>query len=121
MAMTIKEAVAAVRTECGPAHTALVMAFATITERIRRLPPAEQDDLYTLMKELPGAANDEELDSIMTAGLEILEQAPSGALRSVRAAAEVIHLPPRRRASRRTTVPSGALAPVSIQRSRVLR
>jgi DNA-binding XRE family transcriptional regulator len=74
--MTTKEAMATVRSRCGPAHAAMLMAWVTITERIRQLPPADQDDLYTLMKEVPGAS-EEERESIMTAALEILDQAPS--------------------------------------------
>jgi DNA-binding XRE family transcriptional regulator len=79
MATTAKEAVMAVRSQCGVAHAALVMAVATIAERIRNLPRPDQDDLYALMKDLPGA-DGEELESIMTAALEILEQAPGRVL-----------------------------------------
>lgn len=55
---------------------ALVMAIATVFERITRLSDEDKADLFELVKEVQKVKTQEELDAIQTAMLEILEQAP---------------------------------------------
>jgi DNA-binding XRE family transcriptional regulator len=58
------------------AHEALTMAFAILKDRIERLHKEDRDTLFELVKELPGVATTEELESIVVAMREILEQTP---------------------------------------------
>jgi DNA-binding XRE family transcriptional regulator len=58
------------------AHDALTMALSILVDRIRSLPKDDLQDLYDLAKELSAAATSEEVDSIIVAIREILEQAP---------------------------------------------
>lgn len=57
-------------------HEALTMALAILVERIQSLSKDDREDLYELMKDLPSAENEEELDSIVTTMREILDQEP---------------------------------------------
>jgi DNA-binding XRE family transcriptional regulator len=54
---------------------AMTMALAILVERIRSLPKDDKEDLYELMKEIPGADN-EGLQDIAVGMLEILDQSP---------------------------------------------
>jgi DNA-binding XRE family transcriptional regulator len=58
------------------AHDALTMAFSILVERIRSLPKDDLQDLSELAKELATAASSEEIESIIVAMREILEQTP---------------------------------------------
>lgn len=53
---------------------ALSMALSILVERIQDLPEDDRVDLYELMKELPHAERDEELNSVVAAMEEILDQ-----------------------------------------------
>src|SRR5712691_11364922 len=55
---------------------AMTMALAILVERIRSLPKDDKDDLYELMKEIPGAETEDELQYIAVGMLEILDQEP---------------------------------------------
>ena len=57
-------------------HQALTMALAILEERIRDLSAEDKQDLFALIKELPGS-DAEELASILISMREILEQAPA--------------------------------------------
>ena len=57
-------------------HEAITMALAILVDRIRGLPKEDRNDLFELAKELPAAADDDELASIVVAMREILEQTP---------------------------------------------
>ena len=79
--MLIKESQA-----CGPdsatmEQRALVMAVATVTERIQRLPKDDRDEVFELVKELRNATTREEVESLVAAFLEVLEQRPIAANR----------------------------------------
>jgi DNA-binding XRE family transcriptional regulator len=67
------------KSRTGPAdlaHEALTMAFAILVERIQRLPNEDRRDLFELVKEIPTAATCEDMESIVLAMREILEQEP---------------------------------------------
>ncbi|HQU44116.1 MAG TPA: helix-turn-helix transcriptional regulator [Pirellulales bacterium] len=57
-------------------HEAITMALAILVDRIRGLPRDDREDLFELVKELPAAQDCEEVESIVLAMREILEQAP---------------------------------------------
>ncbi|MGH7135972.1 MAG: hypothetical protein ACREHD_09545, partial [Pirellulales bacterium] len=57
-------------------HEAITMALAILVDRIRGLPQEDREDLFELVKELPAARECEEVESIVLAMREILEQAP---------------------------------------------
>ncbi len=52
------------------------MALSILVERIQSLPEDDREDLHELMKELAHAESGEELDGIVAAMEEILEQGP---------------------------------------------
>lgn len=58
---------------------ALTMAIGIIIERVSRLPPEDQQELYELVKGLGGTQDPEEVEAIRVAIHEILDQEPSGA------------------------------------------
>lgn len=55
---------------------ALTMALAILMERIRSLPKEDKNDLYELMQELSHSESEEDLESIVVAMREILDQCP---------------------------------------------
>src|SRR5487761_106399 len=57
-------------------HEAITMALAILVDRIRGLPQEDREDLFELVKELPAAKDCEEVESIVLAMREVLEQAP---------------------------------------------
>jgi DNA-binding XRE family transcriptional regulator len=63
-------------------EAALTMAIGIIVERVGRLPLEDRRDLYELVKGLAQANDREELESIMTAMREILEQ-PAGGVKKM--------------------------------------
>ncbi len=56
--------------------TAMTMALAIVVERIRNLPKDDKQDLYELLKEIPSAETNEDLEQIVIGMREILDQAP---------------------------------------------
>lgn len=65
----------AVSPEGGYQHEALTLALSIIVERIRTLAAEEREEVYTLVKELEHADTAEEVDSLVLAMREILDQA----------------------------------------------
>ena len=57
---------------------ALTMAIGIVVERVSRLPPEDQQELYELVKGLGGVKDPEEIEAIRVAMREILDQEPSG-------------------------------------------
>src|ERR1700693_4446543 len=53
---------------------AMTMALAILVERIRSLPKDDRDDLYELMKEIPVAETEEDLQEVFVGMSEILDQ-----------------------------------------------
>jgi DNA-binding XRE family transcriptional regulator len=74
--MTIAEKKIGSRRQGDLQHEALTMALALLAERIRGLSKEDRDDLLALAGELPEASEGEEVDSLVTAMREILEQRP---------------------------------------------
>jgi ribosome-binding protein aMBF1 (putative translation factor) len=60
--------------KADPQEAAFVMAFGIICDRVKRLSAEDRDDLYALVKELPGVQTQEDLQAIQTAMMEILDQ-----------------------------------------------
>jgi DNA-binding XRE family transcriptional regulator len=60
----------------GLRHEALTMALGILLERIQRLPHADRDDLFELLKAL-SSDDQEEVESAVVTIREILEQSPS--------------------------------------------
>ena len=58
----------------GVRHAALTMAVGIVVDRIQRLSQEDRNDLYELMKDLLTAKTCEDLESISTAMMEILDQ-----------------------------------------------
>ena len=55
---------------------ALTMALGIVVQRINVLPADDRQELYELLKEIPNAKDREELDSIVVAMREVLDQRP---------------------------------------------
>lgn len=64
--------------EAGVGEAALTMAIGIVIERVTRLSNEDQKDLYKLVKELATVRDDEDLEAIRVAMMEILDQEPGG-------------------------------------------
>lgn len=57
----------------GPREQTVALAILVLSEPLRRLPEEDREDLYELLKELAGAASDEDREGILATMIEILD------------------------------------------------